>query len=241
MHDQNVTKPPYSSAFEDFIYWATRKGQTDLEGLIFDPGLIAAPFYTMICSQWLLMTQYLTTRLNQLEWQIEGGLDVFHRAGFDKTLALLLVWRRRLATYTNYLESAIQNISLRYNMEIDGNTWVEVMQDFKDVRRRMLTLQDRAEKGLAVAVAVIAREDSKKATEESHAVTRVTYLAFVFVPLSFVSSFLSMSGDYPTMTYVRISSVPFLSYSGNLRCSLVTRFHPHLPKTPFKSQSHVFT
>ncbi len=50
-------------------------------------------------------------------------------------------------------------------------------------------------------MAVTAREESKKATQESHAITRVSYLAFVFVPLSFWASFFSMSGDFPVRTY----------------------------------------
>lgn len=54
---------------------------------------------------------------------------------------------------------------------------------------------------MAVAVAVNAREESKKATQESHAITRVSYLAFIFVPLSFLASFFSMGETFPTKTY----------------------------------------
>lgn len=50
-------------------------------------------------------------------------------------------------------------------------------------------------------MAVTGREESKKATQENHAITRVSYLAFIFVPLSFLTGCFSMSGEFPMRTY----------------------------------------
>jgi hypothetical protein len=48
---------------------------------------------------------------------------------------------------------------------------------------------------MALATAIMLAEESNRTRTESRNVSRITYLAFVFVPMSFVSSFLSMSDD----------------------------------------------
>ncbi|KAI0508724.1 hypothetical protein F5B22DRAFT_658850 [Xylaria bambusicola] len=57
------------------------------------------------------------------------------------------------------------------------------------------TLQQQADKIMKMAVAIISVEEGKKAVDESRNMSRIIYLAFVFVPLSFVTSLLSMSPD----------------------------------------------
>jgi len=53
---------------------------------------------------------------------------------------------------------------------------------------------------MTVSMAVTSREESKKATQESRAIMRVGSSAFIFVPLSFLASFFSMSDDFPVRT-----------------------------------------
>lgn len=202
LHDQNEPpSSPYRSAFEDFLHWSQNQDQVELAALRAEPSLIFSTFYTMVCTQWLLVSEYTHALLNRFEWDIEGGLDRYNGENFDRTLRALLTWRRRLPTYSGHIREAIHQISQRYDVSTPGNAWTDILQDFEGISRRFELLRDRADRGLNVAVAVTAREDSKKATQEAHAVTRVTYLAFVFVPLSFVASFMSMSGTFPVKTY----------------------------------------
>ena len=69
-------------------------------------------------------------------------------------------------------------------------------------------------------MAVTAREGSKKATQESRAITRISYLVFVFVPLSFRTSFFSMSGEFPVTTYWIYAAIA-LPISACALCALV--------------------
>ena len=106
--------------------------------------------------------------------------------------------------YHTFVERCISRLLARYKSSESKDlpaSWEDVLLNLKDILHRLETLHCRADKIMAVSMAVTAREESKKATQESHAITRVSYLAFVFVPLSFWASFFSMSGDFPVRTY----------------------------------------
>lgn len=150
------------------------------------------------------MCEYINTRLGQIEYEIELGLSHLYSHDFDHTVKALLKWRRRMPIYHAFVERSISRLSVRYKSTESSSpfeSWEDVLTNLRDILRRLEILHCRADKIMTVAMAVTAREESKKATQESHAVTRVSYLAFIFVPLGFLCSFFSMSGDFPVKTY----------------------------------------
>ncbi len=150
------------------------------------------------------MCEYINTRLGQVEWETELGLSNLYAQDFDHTLKTLLMWRRRLPIYHSFVERLISRLSVRFESKDSiptSEAWKDVLTNFEDILHRLEVLHCRADKIMAVSMAVTAREESKKATQESHAITRVSYLAFVFVPLNFWAAFFSMSGEFPVRTY----------------------------------------
>jgi Mg2+ and Co2+ transporter CorA len=150
------------------------------------------------------MCEYVNTRLGQIEWEIELGLSNLYAQNFDHTLKVLLTWRRRMPIYHVFVERAISRLSARYKSEHSTtpfNSWEDILTNLREILHRIEVLHSRADKIMVVSMAVTAREESKKATQKSHAITRVTYLAFIFAPLSFWATFFSMSGDFPIGTY----------------------------------------
>jgi hypothetical protein len=55
--------------------------------------------------------------------------------------------------------------------------------------------QQRVDRLTSVRTAVISMEDSQTARDSNRNVTRLTWLATCFIPLSFVATFFSMQGD----------------------------------------------
>lgn len=112
--------------------------------------------------------------------------------------------------YHAFVERAISRLSARYKSKDSTNpfnSWEDILTNLRDILRRIEILHCRADKIMAVSMAVTAREESKKATQESHAITRVSYLAFIFVPLSFWASVFSMNNDIPIKTYITFAAV----------------------------------
>jgi hypothetical protein len=201
---EDITFPSYGNSVQEFLFWTLNRANTSPNVPPLTPELLPTAFFTMIGAQWILMCEYINARLGQIEWEIELGLSHLYAQDFDHTLKTLLMWRRRLPIYHSFVEQSISRLSAHYESKeqspaLDG--WKEVLVNFKDILHRLNILHCRADKIMAVSMAVTAREESKKATQESHAITRVSYLAFVFVPLNFWAAFFSMSGEFPVKTY----------------------------------------
>lgn len=203
--EEDISFPPYEeSAVQEFVYWTLNQSFKSTNTPASNPELLPLAFFTMICAQWIIMCEYVNTRLGQIEYEIELGLSHLYSHDFDHTVKALLKWRRRMPIYHSFVERSISRISARFKIKEDDKSsgpWKDVIINLRDILHRLEILHCRADKIMTVSMAVTAREESKKATQESHAITRVSYLAFIFVPLGFLSSFFSMSGDFPVKTY----------------------------------------
>jgi len=202
---EEIAFPPYEgTAVQEFIFWTMNQARSKANMIPPSPDLLPIAFFTMICAQWLIMVEYINTRLGQIEWEIELGLSHLYSQDFDHTVKTLLIWRRRMPIYHAFIERSISRLSARYKSTDPTSpfsSWEDILTNLRDILHRVEILHCRADKIMAVSMAVTAREESKKATQESHAITRVSYLAFFFVPMSFWTGFFSMSGEFPITTY----------------------------------------
>ncbi|TAQ86615.1 hypothetical protein B7494_g5058 [Chlorociboria aeruginascens] len=231
----SISFPPYNSFIQEFLYWTLNQTGSAPHTPPLSPDLLPLQFFVMICSQWILLAEYTNTRLCQVEWEIELGLNSFYSGEFDDTLKTLLMWRKRLPIYHAFITRAIAHIKFRYSPTFpspsrfasssstpESSTWDGILTNLTSLLARIETLHIRADKIMTVAMAVTSREESKKATQESHAITRVSNLAFIFVPLTFLTGFFSMSGDMPTRTYwlyAAIAAPVGLCVIGGLMCA----------------------
>lgn len=66
-------------------------------------------------------------------------------------------------------------------------------QDFKHLLKRMETLHDRTAQAITTLMSSISIAEAQRAREQATRVNRITFLAFVFVPLSFTTGFFGMN------------------------------------------------
>ncbi|KAH8649250.1 hypothetical protein BX600DRAFT_474821 [Xylariales sp. PMI_506] len=190
----------------------------DLKQLATDPESITKKIYPLIFGDMLVTLQYAFTSLFQIEWE----LDIERKRipeNLDRALDCLHKWKRRLPLLISYLVESITCFEGRY--ELGSNVYSEsfmphgpaqavdslnskskwqdeIWGDLFSILTKLDSLKSRANTIMNIAIAIISAEESKKAGIESRNVSRITYLAFFFVPMSFVSSFLSMSNDFST-------------------------------------------
>ncbi|KAI2625844.1 hypothetical protein GGR54DRAFT_517526 [Hypoxylon sp. NC1633] len=137
---------------------------------------------------------------------------------FNTSLQKLHTWRRRLPLYRSMVADTrtklfpdlnpgasrhefISELRQDYIIELRKDSTSEMRKDciselrkdFAIVAGHIDDLLSRTERIAAVATAVTAIEESRRAIEQNKALGRLTYLAVIFAPLSFVSSFFSMS------------------------------------------------
>lgn len=103
------------------------------------------------------------------------------------------------------------------------NHIIDLQRDFEIVLSNIENLQGQADKMMAVVTAAMSIDEGKKALEQNRSLNRLTWLAVIFIPLSFVASLFSMNGDLsrllPTIRIFLAVALPLL-----IVLLLLTRF-----------------
>jgi hypothetical protein len=95
----------------------------------------------------------------------------------------------------------------------DLTGYEDIVPDFLRVLAAIEILQQRVDRLTDIVTSEINIEDSRRGLKENHNMARVTWLATIFIPLSFISSFYSMNEDVASMrtTYgwYFLTAIPF--------------------------------
>lgn len=190
----NLYQPLSESPFGQVIEWATSLSAADMQLVIKDPEYLTSRVYLIILSHWNMVLEHVAGRIACIEWELENE-QWRTGVGLDETLKRLHPWRRKLPSFHAWVLSSIRQLE-RIRPFPQGKNWTTVLQDFHNILERTSVLQNRADTVMSMATAIIAIEESKRGVEEAQSVGRITYLAFVFAPLAFVASFLSMNANF---------------------------------------------
>ena len=155
--------------------------------------------FRLISGEWLNIFHIIESDLTKLAFQREAPRVPFHY--FQDQLSNLHKWNRHCVKYTELLEQNIficeqrgPNAWRRYEHgKMNGNRQV---QDFREIHRTFEGLKAATAKELDVIIGMISLETGKLSFSEAQRITRLTLVAFVFIPLSLVASLLSMNGDF---------------------------------------------
>jgi Mg2+ and Co2+ transporter CorA len=98
--------------------------------------------------------------------------------------------------------------------------------DFEQALSQMQEFQLRIDRLTSVVTAAMSIDDSRRGLQESRNVARLTWLATIFIPLSFVSSFYSMQGNIAdlkdTFGWYFATAVPLSAFTLLLAWTLST-------------------
>lgn len=116
-------------------------------------------------------------------------------AALDSDLHSLHVWGRHNMQATHKLHSVIKFIEVRINLEpaIDPTSYYLIMEDYEHLAARIDTYSRRLETLVPVVTSLVPIADTRRSLEETANMTRVTNLALLFVPLSFVTGLFNMN------------------------------------------------
>lgn len=228
---------PKTTLFEDLLFWMKQTSQEDINAIQTNPRAMAFRALQIICAEWLTLSRYITARLGQIEWEIErpdfrivkqDGKDTMN---FNTSLQKLHTWRRRLPLFRDMVSETRKKLFPDEDPgTVPADCIGQLRKDFGVVAGHINDLLSRTERIATVATAVTAIEESRRAVEQNKALGRLTYLAVIFAPLSFVSSFFSMSENVASLSQtiwiyfcvaVPISAIAFLlvdkNWTDNLR------------------------
>ncbi|KAI0535601.1 hypothetical protein GGR58DRAFT_478366 [Xylaria digitata] len=113
-HPTSTSQPPaQDNFFEDFVFWAQQKNLYPNEPADDSPQALVPiqVLLHLICSEWITMSDYIKTRLNQLDWEIiKPEFFGLGKEGVNNMLEKLHMWRRLVPLYREMVSETIQHI-----------------------------------------------------------------------------------------------------------------------------------
>lgn len=143
-------------------------------------------------SEWVNYVSVMHKSVKTYEYASNGTtgfLDELNRLNDD--LRALQSWRRRSMSSQQKIRSAISCMQWWNDPDLDS-----LIADYQYLSRSMDESGRRLENMLPVVTSLVQVVDSRRSFAETANVTRLTILALVFVPLTFVSSFFSMNSEH---------------------------------------------
>ncbi|KAF2026470.1 hypothetical protein EK21DRAFT_103241 [Setomelanomma holmii] len=168
--------------------------------------IVLPPLYT-VCAEWLIVCEYVKTRLGQVEWMMEmPALFVARGPEIDRALKKLNVWRRQVPAWRDMIHEtldqsipAAKRLTLHANFKSDDEAFEDIEADFKHILHTLDRLQARVDRLSDRGNAEMQLEAARQSLAESHDLARLTWLATIFVPLTFMSGIFSMTDDVASL------------------------------------------
>lgn len=219
--------PNNETFFEDFIHWACNPKSFEFmpnptvsyREVTPRPSLdvpISALLH-LVCTEWLTISDYVETRLSQIDWELAKPRDWGDSARVDEVAARLNFWRRSVPMYRKMLSEALIQV-FRETSHLPGLPNLSQMRlrgvlqplvgtpavtsykpDFYMALAGMNEHQARVDKLLEITVAAVSIEESRNGYRLNKKLSNLTWLATAFLPLSFVATLLSVQEDITSL------------------------------------------
>ena len=192
--------PPRTSTFDDIIYWTSFLNSDEIGNIARDPRVLFKKTLLIVCAEWYTLIKFATTRLAQLEWELENPQLQDDVGGLEVTIEKLHGWRRRFSLFRTLTSEVHEKIVKPEHFgSYTGNHLGDLQRDYEIIVSDIEKLHVRADRIMAVVTATMSIEESKKAFEQNRSLARLTWLAVTFIPLSFITSMFSMQSDLSSL------------------------------------------
>lgn len=191
---------PYrQSLFDDFLYYWSLKMPASFDPD--KPSLASLAYYPMkiVAEEWMSYLTVMRQTIKEYEYSLEdldGSSTLSQELDRLKSdLSSLQSWRRRILSTRQKTQAVLRFLGACSvdTAKDDGLSALE--EDYKYIATEVQEYGSRLESVLPVVTSMVQIVDSRRALAETSSVTRLTYLAVVFVPLTFTSGLFSMSDD----------------------------------------------
>lgn len=192
----NWSGPNRKSLFDDLIYyWAAASPpgfcakDACLLNLAYFPLKIAA-------GEWVKYVAVMSSSIKEYEYSNkEKPVFLQELEKLDTDLRALQSWRRRTMSTKQKLQSILRLLKFHQHRASAEEAVGSLMEDYQYIERNVSDCGARLESMLPTVTSLVQIVDSRRSFAETANVSRLTVLALIFVPLSFVASLFSMNQD----------------------------------------------
>lgn len=162
-----------------------------------DPTIQSIAYYTLriAAAEWVKYVGVMQQCLKQYEYNYDQ-LPALSLDKFDRDLRELQSWRRRTLVSQAKIKSALRILSPKHcDLKKPEPDLDYLRDDFEHIYESIDAAGRRLESILPVVMSFVQITDARRSFAETADISRLTVLALIFVPLTFVSSLFSMDAE----------------------------------------------
>jgi hypothetical protein len=195
-----IPKQPNQSMYDSILYYYRQIGAADAHLTATDAFAATSIPLRIVTAEWLNVSHIVECELMRLDYAQETTQALSFES-LQKELFVLHMWRRRCTRYAEILERTAAMCCERgrkmWKRADQGKSIAtERTADFLELVRSFERMSKRVEKQITAVSARISVEIGKQSVVEAHRITRLTIVALVFFPLSFVAGLFSMNDQF---------------------------------------------
>ncbi|KAI1496088.1 hypothetical protein F5X99DRAFT_85808 [Biscogniauxia marginata] len=173
--------------------------QETLPGLGSDRGsVLSLACYPLqiVLTEWMLYAQLMSRYVKLYEYSFEAA-HTFKKRSESQDLLELHRWRRRSSQSLHKLRMARLFVEYwRSRAEARCETWDFLITDLRHIEGQIEQHARSLDTLNPILTSIVQLMDSHKSISEAADVKRLTYIAIVFIPLSFISGLFSMGENF---------------------------------------------
>lgn len=192
----NWSGPSRVALFDDLIYYwsADSPPGFDAKHLC----LLNLAYYPLkiVAGEWVKYAAVMSSSIKEYEYsKREKPAFLKELEKLDTDLRALQSWRRRTMSTKQKLNSILRLLKFFEGWPNAQEASDSLLQDYQYIERNVSDCGARLESMLPTVTSLVQIVDSRRSFAETANVSRLTVLALVFVPLSFIASLFSMNQD----------------------------------------------
>ncbi len=222
---QNRARGPFRKSLLDDLkfYWTQRATQREREAAINDPRMCAHYMERIAIAQWNIALEYLWKKVcwcSRGVWKFEESWPEGRPVMVDgKTMRLegkelyeflrtqtarSSEWRRKVGFLIDWLQISLESLGIgrvasteqMESLNNDDNPLSDYNTDFLLVLQKLKDYRAELESTLAAITGVSQMIQGGVSLDETSRATKLSVVGLIFIPLAYVSSLLSMAGDF---------------------------------------------
>ena len=148
----------------------------------------------MIAAEWMTYIELMYHSIKQYEYSPDTALAALGQITIlSADMHALQQWARRSIASRTKIRYVIKYLEHRMTEEDDMENAALLMEDYKHIASGIETYSHRLGALVSTATSLIQAIDCRKSLAETVNISRLTYLALSFLPLTFVSGLFSMN------------------------------------------------
>lgn len=200
--DNDMSCPGRSSLLEDLVYYWRKERPPSFNPR--SPTLLSLAYYPLkiVAAEWVSYVAVMSNSIKQYEYSTDGPVGTEGLTKLDSDLRSLEAWGRRCLQTSYKLHAVINFLIHRVSKAPDLEQYSLLIEDYEHIAAMVDTYGRRLENMVPVVTSVVQIVDARRSLREAVNVTRLTNLALLFVPLSFVSGLFSMTNGVSAHVWV---------------------------------------